>query len=87
MSADQINELRDTFRVAMLGWDVPVSVTIEDDAANVAFELWGTKFEGSFYLTPTGDEWKTSDDCPHYITNGESAWQWIAMKLHDKLTA
>jgi hypothetical protein len=85
MSADQINELRDTFRVALMLWDVPVSVTIEDDAANVTFELWLTKFEGTFY--PKGDEWKTSDDCPHYITNGESVWQWIAMQLHDKLTS
>lgn len=85
MSADQINNLRDTFRVAMLDWDVPVSVTIEDDTANVSFELWLTKFEGSFYHEK--GKWANSHDCPHYITNGESVWQWIAMQLHEKLTA
>ena len=85
MSADQINELRDTFRAAMLDWDVPVSVTIEDDTANVSFELWRTKFEGGFCLEK--GRWSNGEDCPHYITNSESVWQWIAMKLHDKLTA
>lgn len=86
MSADQINELRDTFRVAMLGWDVPVSVTIEDNTANVTFELWGTKFEGSFEHMED-NEWSDGNDCPHYIKDSESVWQWIAMQLHDKLTA
>jgi hypothetical protein len=86
MSADRINTLRDTFRVAMLDWDVPVSVTIEDDCASVCFTLWGTKLEGSFEHLED-DEWSDGNDCPHYIKNTESVWQWIAMKLHDKLTA
>lgn len=85
MTADQINELRDTFRLAVIDWDVPVSVTIEHDCVNVAFELWGTKFEGDFYLA--GEKWSNNHDYPHYTTNGESVWQWIAMQLHDKLTA
>ncbi len=85
MTSDQINELRDTFRVAMLDWDVPVSVTIDDDTANVTFELWMTKFEGSFF--PHHGKWANNHDCPHFITSRESVWQWIAMKLHDKLTA
>ena len=50
MSADQINELRDSFRRAMLDWDVPVSVNVADDYADVSFPLWGTKFEGCFHL-------------------------------------
>lgn len=85
MSADQINELRDTFRVAMMDWDVPVSVKIIDDMAKVSFELWRTQFQGSFYVV--GEQWQTADDCPHSITNGESVWQWISMQLYDKLTA
>jgi hypothetical protein len=85
MSADQINELRDTFRVAMLNWDVLVSITAEDDTASVSFELWTTKFEGSFYLEK--GQWTNGHDCPHFITDSESVWQWIAMQLHNKLTA
>ena len=85
MSADQINKLRDTFRSAMLDWDVAVSVTLDDDTANVSFELWLTKIEGSFYLEK--GQWTNDHDCPHYITNKESVWQWIAMQLHYKLTA
>lgn len=63
MTADQINELRDTFRVAMMDWDVPVSVKIDDDYAEVSFELWRTKFEASFCLH--NDTWQTLDDCAH----------------------
>jgi len=85
MNIEQINELRDTFRVAMLNWDVPVSITIEDDAANVSFELWTTKFEGSFYLEK--GQWTNGHDYPHYITDSMSVWQWIVMQLHKKLTA
>ena len=85
MSADQINELRDSFRRAMLDWDVPVSVNVADDYADVSFTLWGTKLEGCFYLDK--GKWSNNHDCPHYITNRESVWQWIAMQLHDKLTA
>jgi hypothetical protein len=84
MKIEQINELRDTFRSAMLNWDVPVSLTIEDDAANVSFELWQTKFEGGFYLEK--GQWSNGHDCPYFITDSESVWQWIAMHLHDKLT-
>ncbi len=83
MTADQINALRDTFRVAMLDWDVPVSVTIEDDYAIVRFTLWGTKLEGWFNLEK--GQWSDGNDCPHYITNSESVWQWIAMDLHNQL--
>lgn len=85
MSADQINELRDTFRRAMLDWDVSVSIQVIDETwVDLAFILWGTSIEGSFYLD--GDQW-SDEDCPHYITNSTTAWQWIAMKLHNKLTA
>lgn len=86
MTSDQINELRDTFRVAMLNWDVPVSITVADEEmVYVTFELWKVKYDGSFYLSD--GQWTNDFDCPHYITNGESVWQWIAMQLHDKLTA
>lgn len=85
MTSDQINELRDTFCRAMLDWDVPVSVTVDDDAANVSFELWRTKIEGCLYLNEV--VWTDGEDCPHLITDSESVWQWIAMQLHDKLTA
>jgi len=85
MTLDQINELRDTFRVAMLDWDVPVSVTIDEDEATVSFELWLIKFEGSFFLHD--GKWTNDHDCPHFITNQVSVWHWIAMKLHNKLTA
>ncbi len=79
MTADQINALRDIFRVAMLNWDVPVSVTI------VRFTLWGTKLDGWFNLKK--GQWSDGNDCPHYITNSESVWQWIAMELHNQLPA
>lgn len=85
INIDQANELRDTFRLAMIGWDVTVSVTIEHDYANVTFELWKTKFEGAFYLV--GEGWITDFDCPHYIINSETVWQWISMQLHDKLNS
>jgi hypothetical protein len=85
MNIEQINELRDTFRSAMLNWDVSVTITAEDDAANVSFELWLTKFDGSFYLEK--GQWTNDHDCPHYITDHKSVWQWIAMRLHSKLTA
>ena len=82
MTINQINALRDTFRAAMLDWDVPVSITIEDDTANVSFKLWRTKFEGNFNHVEN-DKWSDGNDCPHYIENSESVWQWIAMQLHD----
>jgi len=87
LDADQINSLRDAFRVAMLDWDVPVSVVFdaEDKTADVSFDLWGTKFKGTFALV--GREWQTLGDCPHVISDRLAAWQWIAMKLHEKLTA
>ncbi len=87
MTSDQINELRDTFRVAMLDWDVPVSVIFdtEDETAVVSFELWGTKFEDTLALV--GREWQTLGDCPHVISDKLTAWQWIAMQLHNKLPA
>lgn len=85
MTADQINELRDEFRRAMLDWDVPVGVTIDDDTANVSFELWGVKIEGGFYLD--SGKWNDGGDCPHVISDKLTAWQWIAMQLHEKLTA
>lgn len=85
MTADQINDLRDTFRSAMLDWDVPVSVKVEDDYAEVSFTLWRTKFEGSFWLEK--DQWSDGEDCPHHITDHTAVWQWIAMQLHNKLTA
>lgn len=86
MNADQINELKDTFRRAMLDWDVAVSVTIfDEDYADVSFKLWGTDIEGCFRLEK--NKWVVGHDCPHYITNSTTAWQWIAMKLHEKLTA
>lgn len=80
MNSDQINTLRDIFRVALLDWDVPVSVTIEHDHAIVRFTLWGTELEGWFSLDH--GKWQYNPDCPHYITNSLSAWQWIAMELH-----
>lgn len=86
MTSDQINELRDTFRVALMGWDVPVSAkTVDTDTIDISFELWLTKFEGCFSIH--SGEWSDGEDCPHYITNGESVWQWIAMQLHNKLPA
>ncbi len=85
MTSDQINDLRDTFRRAMLDWDVPVSANFTDDEIDITFELWSTKFEGSFYCSD--GKWTNGHDCPHFITNRESVWQWIAMQLHDKLTA
>lgn len=68
----------------MLDWDVLVSVSIEEDYAEVSFILWGIKLEGCFYLD--GDKWNNNHDCPHYITGNTSVWQWIAMELHKKLT-
>jgi hypothetical protein len=85
MTADQINELRDNFRVALLDWDVPVSVTIEDDYAIVRFTLWGTKIEGWFQRHK--NQWITNPDCPHAITGSTSVWQWIATHLHERLPA
>jgi hypothetical protein len=85
MTSDQINELRDTFSTALLDWGVQVSVKIEDDAANVSFELWSTKFEASLFLHD--GRWTNDYDCPHFVEDSESVWQWIAMHLHDKLTA
>lgn len=84
MTSDQINELRHKFRSAMLDWDVSVSVIIDNDLANVSFELWETQFKGGFYWLED-DEWSDGEDCPHYITDSESVWQWIAMQLYDKL--
>lgn len=83
MTADQINDLRDTFRSAMLDWDVPVSVKAGDDYANVTFTLWGTEFEGCFHLDH--GKWNDNYDCPHYIERPSHVWIWIAMKLHEKL--
>lgn len=85
MNADQINELRDLFRRSMLDWDVSVSVKVMDVIVYVSFDLWQTRLEGSFYLSD--NQWAENFDCPHYITNRESVWQWIAMQLHAKLTA
>jgi hypothetical protein len=85
MNIEQINELRDTFRAAMLNWDVPVSAKVSGDEIDISFELWRVKFEGSFSLEK--GQWNNGYDCPHYITDHESVWQWIAMHLYDKLTA
>lgn len=84
-TADQINNLRDSFRRAMLDWDVVVSVKIEDLYADVDFHLWGTRFEGTFTIIK--NTWATLSDCPHEIKGSISVWQWIAMKLHEKITA
>lgn len=67
----------------MLDWEVPVSVVVINDLANVSFNLWGTEFKGGFHLLK--DEWVDSKDFPHYITDSQSVWQWIAMQLHGKL--
>lgn len=84
MDADQINSLRETFRRAMLDWDVPISVVLEDDYANVSFELWGKSLSGTFDLE--NGIWQTLGDCPHSIDSLTSVWQWIAMQFHKQIT-
>ena len=81
MTIEQINDLRNTFRVAMLDLDVPVYVEFNDECADVSFELWGSDLSGSFQLDQN-NEWGTLDDFPHTIDGGVAVWQWIAMQFH-----
>jgi hypothetical protein len=84
MTSDQINDLHDTFRSAMLDWDVSVSAKVADENhIDISFELWAHKLEGSFELIK--DKWSDGQDCPHYIGDCESVWIWIAMQLSNKI--
>jgi len=86
MKQDDINLLEELFHDAMMDWDVnPIVSRADEDTACISFELWGTLFEGDFIMSH--GHIVTPDDCPHRIDNHESVWQWIAMQLHDKLTA
>lgn len=83
MNDEQIIGLRETFKSAMSDWDVTVSTSATDDQyASVEFTLWGRQFAGEFSRSPKG--WDNGEDCPHYITDSESVWQWIAMQLIDQ---
>jgi hypothetical protein len=84
MTSDEINDLRDIFRSAMIDWDVSISVKVEDEnSINISFEIWTHRIEGGFKLYK--DRWSDGQDCPHYIDDFESVWIWIAMKLSDKI--
>ncbi len=83
MNAEKLISLRETFKSAMSDWDVDVSVAENaDEYASVEFALCGRQFAGEFSLSPSG--WENGEDCPHYITDSESVWQWIAMQLIDQ---
>lgn len=84
MNADDINDIRDIFRDALLDWDVPVSVQVVDEnSVEVKFTLWGTFISGDFYLEK--GQWSDGNDCPHFLDGETTVWQWIAMKLHEKI--